>query len=218
MSEPGNRPGISGRPHDAVEKAARCLLDGGVVLLPTDTVYGLAVRPGRDGPAGRLFGMKGRPRSRNLPVMIASKQEITRIGGVMSEAAVRLADSKFFPGPLTLAVGVSPESAADWLRGREEVAVRMPDDELVLAILRRTGPLLVTSANYHAEATRESVGEILASLQGQPDLVIDDGPRDTVPSTLVNCRLLPPVIERVGAVPAEDIAAVLNGEVEVTRR
>lgn len=217
MSEPESRPRMSGRPQDAVEEAARCLLDGGVVLLPTDTVYGLAVRPGQDEAADRLFAMKGRPRSRNLPVMIASKQDITGIGGVMSEAAERLTDSGFFPGPLTLAVGVSPESAADWLRGREEVAVRMPDDELVLAILRMTGPLLVTSANYHAEATRESVGEILGSLRGEPDLVIDDGPRDTVPSTLVNCRVLPPAVERVGAVPAEDIAAVLGGQIEVTR-
>ncbi len=217
MSEPGRPPGVSGSLPGDADKAARCLLDGGVVLLPTDTVYGLAVRPGQDDAIDRLFAMKGRPRSRNLPVMISSKRDITRIGGVMSEAAERLADSEFFPGPLTLAVGVSPDSAAAWLRGREEFAVRMPDDELILAILRVTGPLLVTSANYHAEATRESVQEIIGSLRGEPDLVIDDGARDTVPSTLVNCRLLPPVIERVGAVPAEEIAAVLGHGIEVAR-
>ena len=114
------------------------------------------------------------------------------------------------PGPLTLAVGTSPDSLAPWLRGRDEFAVRMPDDERLLAIIDMTGPLLVTSANLHAEQVRESVPDILSTLVSEPDLVIDDGNRDTVPSTLVNCRPVPPVVERVGAVPAEEIEAILG--------
>ena len=109
-----------------------------------------------------------------------------------------------------LAVGVSPDELAPWLRGRDEFAVRMPDDERLLAIIDMTGPLLVTSANLHAEQVRESVPDILRSLVSEPDLVIDDGNRDTVPSTLVNCRLVPPVVERVGAVPEEEIEAILR--------
>jgi len=107
-------------------------------------------------------------------------------------------------------VGVSPSDLAPWLRGRVEFAVRMPDDERLLAILRTTGPLLVTSANLHAEQVRESVPEILSTLLSEPDLVIDDGNRDTVPSTLVNCRLVPPVVERVGAVLEEEIEAIID--------
>jgi L-threonylcarbamoyladenylate synthase len=193
-----------------VARAAECLLAGGVVLLPTDTVYGLAVHPERDEAITRLFAMKGRPRSVNLPVMISSRDDIQALGGVVNGAAELLLESKYVPGPLTLAVGVSPPELAPWLRGREEFAVRMPDDERLLAILRTTGPLLVTSANLHAEQVRESVPDILPTLTSEPDLVIDDGNRDTVSSTLVNCRRLPPVIERVGAVPEEEIEAILR--------
>jgi L-threonylcarbamoyladenylate synthase len=193
-----------------VARAVECLLAGGVVLLPTDTVYGLAVHPERDQAITRLFAMKGRPRSVNLPVMISSRDDIPALGGVVNEAAELLLESKYVPGPLTLAVGVSAPDLAPWLRGRDEFAVRIPDDERLLAILRTTGPLLVTSANLHAAGVRESVPDILPTLVSEPDLVIDDGNRDTVSSTLVNCRRLPAVIERVGAVPEEEIEAILR--------
>jgi L-threonylcarbamoyladenylate synthase len=189
--------------------ASRCLLDGGVVLLPTDTVYGLAVHPAHDRGVDRLFALKGRPRSRNLPVMVAASGEIPRLGGVISKAAKLLLESKYVPGPLTLAVGLSPDSAVTWLAGRTEFAFRIPNDERLLSILTITGPLLVTSANLHAQETREAVPDILAGLDGEPDFVIDDGVRDTVPSTLVNCHSVPPVVERVGAVPREEIEAIL---------
>jgi L-threonylcarbamoyladenylate synthase len=195
---------------EQVARAAECLLGGGVVLLPTDTVYGLAVHPERDEAITRLFAMKGRPHSVNLPVMISSREHIATLGGVVSRAAEQLLESKYMPGPLTLAVGTSPPDLPPWLCGREEFAVRMPDDERLLAILRTTGPLLVTSANLHAEQVRESAPEILSTLVSVPDLVIDDGNRDTVPSTLVNCRLVPPVVERVGAVLEEEIEAILG--------
>ena len=193
-----------------VHRAAECLQAGGVVLLPTDTVYGLAVHPDHDDAITRLFAMKGRPRSVNLPVMISSKEQIRALGGVISPAAELLLDSKYVPGPLTLAIGTSSPDLPPWLHGRVEFAVRMPDDERLLAVLDTTGPLLVTSANLHAEQVRESVPDILKSLVSEPDLVVDDGNRDTVPSTLVNCRLVPPVVERVGAVSEEEIEAILR--------
>ena len=94
------------------------------------------------------------------------------------------------------------------LAGREEVAIRIPDDDRVLAVLRRTGPLLVTSANLHGAATPESLADALAQLDGAPDLAIDGGSLNTVPSTLVNCRRDPPVVEREGAIPGYDCFGV----------
>ena len=193
-----------------VAEAVACLESGGVVLIPTDTVYGLAVQPQHPASIDRLFAMKGRPRTQNLPVMISSRADIFALGAIMSAAAERLFNSKYVPGPLTLALEMRAEHAVHWLRDRIEVAVRMPDDERLLAVLKAVGPLLVTSANLHTEGTYESVPEILASLRAEPDLVIDDGLRDVVPSTLVNCRLVPPVIERIGAVTAEDIETILR--------
>jgi L-threonylcarbamoyladenylate synthase len=193
-----------------VATAAECLLAGGVVLLPTDTVYGLAAHPGHDDAVTRLFAIKGRPRSVNLPVMVTSKDQIAALGGIVSPAADALLRSKYVPGALTIAVRTAPEDLVPWLQGRPEFAVRIPDDERLLAILERTGPLLVTSANLHAQAVRESVTEILSTLAIAPDLVIDDGIRNTVPSTLVNCGVVPPKIEREGAVSKEEIEAILS--------
>ncbi len=207
-----NQPSGSSQPSGLppADDVARRLLAGCVALLPTDTVYGLAVRPEHPDAVARLFAMKGRPQTVNLPVMISSADDVARLGGVVSPAAWLLMQSKFFPGPLTLAVGVSGERRPGWLRGRAEFAVRMPDDEWLLSVLRITGPLLVTSANLHATPTRESVPDIVAGLVSQPDLIIDDGPRATIPSTLVNCSVDPPVVERVGAVSAEQIEEILR--------
>lgn len=186
-----------------------CLRDGGVILLPTDTVYGLAVHPTRPDAADRLFAMKRRPRGRNLPIMVASAGELETLGVELNEPAWRLT-AAFFPGPLSLALGLRPGAAPAWLAGRVEVAVRVPDDAGLAAILEATGPLLVTSANIHEQSTPESVPAILAALDGEPDLVIDGGVRKVVPSTLVNCNLPAPVVERAGVIPADEIERVLR--------
>lgn len=191
-----------------VTRAHRVLLDGGVVLLPTDTVYGLAVHPERPGAKAKLFAMKGRPGDRNLPVMVASVADLEKIGVIVTEAARRLF-AAFAPGPITVAMGLDIGMTPDWLDGRVEVGVRIPADPALLALLDAAGPLLVTSANRHGRETPATAVEVLAGLVEPPDLVIDGGPRPVVPSTLVNCNLPRPEIERLGVVTAQDIGKVL---------
>lgn len=194
---------------DEIEKIAACLLGGGIALLPTDTVYGLAVHPAFPDSVERLFSLKQRSRSRQLPVMIAAEDELAGLGVRVTEAARRLLRSSLVPGALTFVLGFGGE-VPPWLAGREEVAIRIPDDERMLAVLRRTGPLLVTSANLHGSATPESLADALAQLDGAPDLAIDGGTLNTVPSTLVNCRRDPPVVEREGAIPTAELMALLR--------
>jgi L-threonylcarbamoyladenylate synthase len=141
--------------------------------------------------------------------MVASTADLASLGVEVTDSAQRLFDA-LSPGPLSVALGLRPGAAPAWLSGRVEVAVRIPDDAGMLGILRSTGPLLVTSANIHEQATPESVEQILATLDGAPDLVVDGGLRQVVPSTLVNCNLPAPVIERVGAVSPERIAEALQ--------
>lgn len=187
---------------------AACLREGGVALLPTETVYGLAAAPAHDAAVNRIFALKRRPRTRNLPVMIASSDQLAAMDARITDAAARLLASPFMPGPLTLALGVGP-GAPEWLAGRTEIAVRMPDHALMLTVLRETGPLFVTSANAHGLATPESLADALAQLDGAPDIAVDGGVLQTVPSTLVNCNVSPPVIERVGVVDADTIWKLL---------
>jgi L-threonylcarbamoyladenylate synthase len=193
-----------------IEEIVECLGNGGVVLLPTDTVYGLAVSPNFDGSIDRLFALKRRPRNVNLPIMVASDAELEPLGFEVGEYARRLLRSPLIPGSLTLAMGFSSDYRPAWLAGREEAAVRIPNDERLLSVLRETGPLLVTSANAHSAETPDNVADILAQLDGAPDLSIDGGTLRTTASTLVNCRVDPPRIERIGVVPESEVLKYLS--------
>jgi len=194
---------------EAVERAAAALEAGGVIVAPTETVYGLAVMPDNEQAVARLFAIKNRPVTRNLPVMVAERSQLDGLGVAVPDAAERLIASGLVPGPLTIALGFTGGERPAWLEGREEMAFRIPDDPFMLALLRRTGPLCVTSANMHAEQTRQTVDEIVPQLAFAPDLAVDGGLRETVPSTLVNCAVTPPRIEREGVVPRETIEEIL---------
>jgi L-threonylcarbamoyladenylate synthase len=193
-----------------IETIVSCLQTGGVVLLPTDTVYGLAVSPNFDDSIDRLFALKRRPRNVNLPIMVASDNELEALGFEVSDSARRLLRSPLIPGSLTLAMGFKSNYRPAWLAGRDEAAVRIPNDERLLSVLRKAGPLLVTSANAHSAETPDNVADILAQLDGAPDLAIDGGTLRTTASTLVNCRLDPPVIERLGVVPESEVLKYLS--------
>jgi L-threonylcarbamoyladenylate synthase len=195
---------------DRVEKIVDCLSTGGVVLLPTDTVYGLAVLPTFERAVERVYSLKRRPRHMNLPIMVSSDRELVSLGFDVNDSARRLLRSPLIPGSLTIAMGFRMGAMPQWLEGREEAAVRIPDDNCLLSVLRRTGPLLVTSANSHGAETPENLSEVLAQLHGVPDLSVDGGLLSTISSTLVNCRLNPPVIERIGAIPEAEVMEYLK--------
>ncbi len=194
----------------ATDDVADCLRAGGVVLLPTDTVYGLAALPTSERAIRRIFELKRRPPTVNLPILVAERDDIARLGGIVTTAAAQLLASRYVPGPLTLAVGIDAAKASQWLISRAEAAFRIPADDWLQDLLLDTGPILATSANMHATMPKETVIGILADLAGEPDLAIDGGPRATIASTLVNCNLDPAVVERVGAVPTAEIQAILS--------
>lgn len=195
---------------DDAEGIAAYLTRGGIVLLPTDTVFGLAVDPSQPAAVERLFRLKRRPVERRLPVMVAEVSQLGALGVEISEAASKLLKSRYVPGPLTIAMGFKDGHRPGWLQSRDELAVRIPDDAALLSVLRITGPLYVTSANAHGLASPDEISAILAQLDGDPDLVVEGRPGGGSPSTLVNCRLRPPVIERVGAVPEREIRELLE--------
>lgn len=198
--------------HSMVTEVATSILGGCIVLAPTDTVYGLAVHPEVSKAVERIFAMKGRPPQKNLPVMVSDPHRIEELGVAISEPAQRLLDSDLVPGPLTLVLGFDPNAQRPaWLAGRIEVAIRVPDHDLLREILRQTGPLLVTSANVSGEPTPEDVKAVASSLLGSPDYVIDGGTLSATPSTLVNCRVSPPRVERVGEVSIETVEEILRG-------
>ncbi len=196
----------------AVAAAAGALRAGGMVVLPTDTVYGLAARPDDVDAVQRVYRAKGRPSGMHLPVLAASVEQVRGLGVAFGAAASVLA-RRWWPGPLTLAFAFdSGKPRPDWLDGRDQVAVRVPDHDFVRALLRVTGVLVVTSANPHGAATPLTAGAASTALGAGVDLVVDGGSLTEVPSTLVNLAGPEAVVERVGAIPESDVMAALGAD------
>ena len=188
----------------AVDAAAAALAGGGVIILPTETVYGVAALPGAAGATDRLFALKDRPDAVPLAVLVddvAQAEEVAVVGSM----ARRLAE-RFWPGPLTLVLPRRPEASSLALGGSPDtVGVRVPAYDLVRAIARRVGPIATTSANRHGLPTPATAASAAAALAGEVDLMIDGGRRDGVPSTVVDCSGSAPVILRAGAIPASEV-------------
>ncbi|HEY1830175.1 MAG TPA: L-threonylcarbamoyladenylate synthase [Acidimicrobiales bacterium] len=194
---------------EASTRTVAVLQAGDVVVVPTDTVYGLAALAGDEGARQRIYEAKGRPAQLHLPVMAASLDQVGLLGVDFTPAAHALA-ARWWPGPLTLIFGFAPDQDRPaWLTGRDEVAVRIPNHSFMLSVLRQTGPLLVTSANTHGQDTAPLADEAAQDLAPQVSLVVDGGTLETTPSTLVSLRGAEPVVERVGTISAAEIAETL---------
>jgi L-threonylcarbamoyladenylate synthase len=204
----GGAPALDG---PAIDAAIAALRAGLVVLLPTDTVYGLAVDPTVPGATGRLFEVKQRPTDVALPVLASDVVAAFGLAGDVPELARRLA-GRFWPGGLTLVLARRRDLGID-LGGpdHETIGLRVPDDPVVRAITAAVGPLAVTSANLHGRstpATAAGVLDQLGDLAGSVAAVVDAGPRAGEPSTVVRVGWTRAEILRPGAVPASAIADI----------
>jgi tRNA threonylcarbamoyl adenosine modification protein (Sua5/YciO/YrdC/YwlC family) len=175
-----------------VARAADALRAGGAVVLPTDTVYGLAALPGQEEV---LAVLKDRPAEMPIAVLIAEPTTMP-----LPASATRLA-AVFWPGPLTLLVPGHDGTT---------VGLRCPDHDFVRALARRVGPLPTTSANKHGEPTARAAADAAASLVRPPALVVDGGACGDLASTVVDCTAAGVVVVREGAVAERAIVAALS--------
>lgn len=194
-----------------VDDAVVALESGFPIVVPTDTVYGLAVDPSRPGATARLFAIKERPREAALPVLAADPEQAFALCGDVPASARLLAD-RFWPGGLTLVVPRRAGLGYD-LGGIDDatIGVRVPDHELIQVLARRVGPLAATSANLHGQPTRETAQEVADALAGAAPLVLDGGRCEGAPSTVVSCTPDGGVhVLRAGRIPAVEIEAVVR--------
>lgn len=171
-------------PH-AVERTVEVLAGGGVIILPTDTVYGLAARAADPDATGRIFRCKGRGADVPLAVLCASAEQALALADVVPDAARRLAD-EHWPGALTLVLTRRPDLR--WALGEphDTIGVRCPEHQLVQSVARAVGPIATTSANRHGAPTPHEATAAATSLVRPVDLVVDAGPLVGSPSTVVD--------------------------------
>lgn len=192
--------------------AIEVLRAGGVVALPTDTVYGIGVAMGTPDGVERLFRVKRRPPDKGIMLLLENADQAGEIG-VMTPAAVALAGA-CWPGGLTVVVplrdGVTVPAALT--SGTRTIGLRVPDHDAPRALARAVGPLPTTSANVSGLPEAPDAAAILDQLGDVIDLVLDGGRAHGGPaSTVVDCTGERPVLLREGAVPLGRIAAILDG-------
>jgi len=192
---------------DALDRARDLLLQGGIVVFPTDTVYGVGALPSLPDAVARLFVAKNRPEDKAIPYLIADVADLDRVGIDITAAARRLAE-RFWPGGLTIVVERRE------LRGDlpPTVAVRLPALPLARDLIRAAGGVLaVTSANISGGSNCSTAEEVLAQLAGRVDAVIDGGrcPGGTE-STVVDATAEAVRVLRVGAVSPAALAEIVE--------
>lgn len=190
---------------DVVDDVAGVLDAGGVVIVPTDTVYGVAARLDRPGAIDRLFALKRRDRTKAVAVLAADAAQATGLldlSMLSADAAstMQRLTADAWPGALTL---VGPRSArfhhVDLGGDATTIGVRVPDSAVVRAVAARTGPLATTSGNRSGDPTPADARAATASLDGDVDLVVDAGPCTDAPSTVLDLGTWPPRVLRQGA-------------------
>lgn len=182
--------------------------DGGLVVLPTDTVYGLGCDAFDADAVRLLLTTKGRGREMPPPVLISARTTMDALAVAVPEEARELAE-RFWPGPLTLIC--REQSSLQWDLGdtRGTVALRMPDNEVALALLARTGPLAVSSANRTGMPPATSAQDAEHMLGGSVEVYLDGGPATGgVPSTIVDATAPALRLLRAGSISLEELREV----------
>ncbi len=193
-------------PQGKIKKAAvETLKSGGIIAIPTDTVYGIGADPFNPDAVQKLYTFKGRPDGKPIPLVLSSVDDVHRVAQNLPDYFFHLTD-RFWPGGLTIVVqakNLLPVLTA----GGDTVGVRIPDNPLLLQVLQAFGgPAAITSANLSGEPPAISPEEISEELASRIDLIVDGGKTPgPIPSTVYDISVSPPVIRRHGVVSEETL-------------
>ena len=211
LGTPGVPPCLAPSP-ETIAQAARVIREGGLVGLPTDTVYGLAADATRDDAVAGVFRAKGRPPDKPLIALVAT-QAMAESCADFSAPARALAEA-FWPGPLTLVLPRAADSPLSPLvhQGAAGVSLRIPGNETARAVVEAAQrPLTAPSANPSGAPSPLTAADVVASLGAHVALVIDGGRADgSLASTLLDLTGATPRLLRAGVVTAEAIASVIG--------
>lgn len=200
---------VSDDPTAGVAQAVSALRRGALVVLPTDTVYGLAADAFSPPAVARLLAAKGRGRDMPVPVLVGAWRGLDGLADHVTPSMRTLVET-FWPGPLTLIVPAAPSLAWDLGETRGTVAVRMPLHPVALAVLAETGPLAVSSANRTGQAPPTTAAEAQDQLGSSVAVYLEAGSSgEAVASTIVDLTGERPRVRRAGALALDALRVVL---------
>ena len=195
---------------DGIAQCAAIVKKGGVIIFPTDTVYGIGCDPFDDKAVDRIFSIKGRGEDKPLPVLVSDVDAATEL--VDLGRTGRLLASRFWPGALTLVAPlVDRRISGRVTAGRDSLAVRVPANECVLALLKQCRYIVGTSANRSGEKPCKTALQVTESrLEGHDALLADSRTIIGTASTIVDITGPKPTIARQGAIAESEINAILG--------
>ena len=200
----------------SISRAVEILRGGGVIALPTDTLYGISANALDPAAASKVFTVKGREERSPLPIFVSDTGDLYKYGRDVPDVALRLAEI-FWPGKLTIVVGKSDLIPAVVSGGLDTVGLRVPDHPAPREIVAQLGaPITATSANVSGKPALTAAADVVAELGPRLDLILDGGVlAPSAPSTVIDVTANPPRILREGALSASDIQKLAGIKLEV---
>jgi L-threonylcarbamoyladenylate synthase len=195
---------------EGIEAAVNAARAGELIVLPTDTVYGIGADAFIPASVTTMLAAKGRGRNMPPPVLIGTARAAAALVddlGVFGQALI----DEFWPGALTLVFRASPTLAWDLGESKGTVALRMPLHPVALDVLRQTGPMAVSSANRSGQPAATTADEAESQLGEAVSVYLDGGPcTDSIPSTILDLTGTVPTLLRTGAVPVERLRTIVS--------
>ncbi len=188
---------------ESIEKAFKILQNGGVIVFPTDTVYGIGCDPRNENAVKKIYKIKGRDKIKQLPILAYSKEDIKKIA-FLDAKSEELAD-KFWPGPLTLILKIKDKDISKALCLKDKVAVRVPDHACMRKLLERCRLVVGTSANFSGQPSFSNSKELAEKFTGY-DMLLDGGKiENSFESTIVEVTGNELKIVREGKIKSESL-------------
>ena len=195
---------------DGINEGAQIINEGGLVVFPTETVYGLGANAFDQNAVAKIFKAKGRPGDNPLIVHISSLEQVKDIAVDIPDKFYELAE-RFMPGPLTIILKKSDKIPYGVTAGGDTVGIRMPKNEWARALIANSKPLAAPSANRSKHISPTTAQHVYEDLQGQVELILDDGPCGVgIESTVLDLTCDTPTILRPGAITAEMLLDIVG--------
>ncbi|MEL7649640.1 MAG: L-threonylcarbamoyladenylate synthase [Sedimentibacter sp.] len=196
---------------EIIKEAAIIINKGGIVVFPTETVYGIGADALNDEAVDKIFKAKGRPQDNPLIVHIADVSELDALVKEVPESADKLAD-KYWPGPLTMILYKKDILSDKITAGLDTAAIRLPKNQIALALIRESKkPIAAPSANTSGKPSPTEASHVIEDLMGKVDMIIDGGSTNIgIESTVIDMTGDMPTILRPGGITKEDVEEVLG--------